>query len=112
VYAESYKKFEEGGKFGVKNEKEEILIPAIYDAVGWSNETFTVIDQVTGYKLNDQWGIISLTNKRITHPEYFSVLPTENNLLIVTKRSTLSFRITTGCIDTKGKVIIPLEYAG
>src|SRR5690606_40510391 len=47
VYAESYKKFEEGGKFGVKNEKEEILIPAIYDAVGWSNETFTVIDQVT-----------------------------------------------------------------
>lgn len=112
AYAESYKKFEEGGKFGVKNEKEEILIPAIYDAVGWSNETFTVVNQVTGYKLNDQWGIISLTNKRITEPEYFSVVPTENNLLIVTKRSTLSFRITTGCIDTKGKVIIPLEYAG
>ncbi len=112
VSAESYKKYEEGGKFGVKNEKEEILIPAIYDAVGWSNETFTVIDQVTGYKLNDQWGLISLSNKRITQPEYFSVLPTENNLLIVTKRSALSFRITTGCMNTKGKVIIPLEYAG
>lgn len=112
VYAEFYKKFEEGGKFGVKNEKEEILIPAIYEAIGWSNETFTVINQVTGYKLNDQWGIISLTNKRITEPEYFSITPTENNLLIVTRRSPLSFRMTTGCMDTKGKIIIPLEYAG
>lgn len=112
AFAERYNVFEENGLFGIKSESGEVIIPAAYEAVGWSNNTFSVIDQTTGYKLNNQWGLISLANKRITSPDYFSLEHAEGNMLIATKRSTLSFRVTAGCIDTKGKVIIPFEYAG
>lgn len=110
--AERYHVFEENGLFGIKSENGEVIIPAAYEAVGWSNNSFSVIDQTTGYKLNNQWGLITLANKRVTSPDYFSLEHATGNMLIATKRSTLSFRITAGCIDTKGKIIIPFKYAG
>ncbi|MBX2965421.1 MAG: WG repeat-containing protein [Cyclobacteriaceae bacterium] len=112
VYAGRYLKFEENGRFGVKNETGEVLIPAVYEAIGWSNNSFSIVNQTTGYKLNNQWGLISLTNKQVTAADFFSLEPAEGNLLIATKRSALSFRITAGCIDTKGKTIISFQYAG
>src|SRR5687768_6640537 len=52
--------FEENGKFGLKNTNGDVLIPAEYDYLGWSNNTFSVIENVTGYRLHDQWGLINL----------------------------------------------------
>src|SRR5688500_13269410 len=62
--------FEENGKVGVKNEQGEILIPAQYDGMGWSNGQFSIINNVTGYRSGDRWGLINLENNRITKAEY------------------------------------------
>lgn len=109
--AEPYSIFEEGGKFGLKNESGLIIIPAKYEALGWSNGSFSVTGQVTGYKLKGSWGVMNLNNQRVTPPDYSALTPAEGLLLVASKRSA-SFKITTGCINTEGKIIIPFTYTG
>jgi hypothetical protein len=110
--AEVYRVFEERGKFGLKNTRDEILIPARYDALGWSNGEFSVIHNVTGFRLNDLWGLVSIAHEIITPAEFFSLYPGSGNLLMATRRSPLTLRISAGCVDTSGKVIIPFNYSG
>ncbi len=112
VRAELYQVFEERGKFGLKNTQGAILIPAQFEALGWSNGEFSVINSVTGFRYNNLWGLISVTNTKITVAEYFSLNPGNGNLLIASKRSPLTLRISTGCLDTSGKIIIPFNYSG
>ena len=64
--AEPYQVFEENGKVGLKNEEGQILLPASFEALGWSDGSFSVIGQVTGYKLGKAWGIINL-KKQFDH---------------------------------------------
>lgn len=109
--AELYTTFEEHGKVGLKNEAGLIIIPAKYEALGWSNGSFSVTGQVTGYKLHGSWGVLNLNNQRITGADYSSLTPADGMLLVATKRSA-SFKITTGCISTEGKIIIPFSYTG
>lgn len=103
--------FEENGKFGLKNEAGQVVIPAKYDALGWSNGTFSVSGNVTGYKLGGTWGIVSITNQQITQADYLSLMPAEGSLLIATKKSS-PVVVSAGLINTEGKVIIPFTYAG
>lgn len=110
--AEAYTVFEEGGKYGLKNQEGVVLIPAVYESLGWSDGNFSVQNQVTGYRLGEYWGLISLGNQTVTPAEYFSLYPGSPTLIIATKRSPLTLRITAGCIDTAGKVIIPFSYSG
>lgn len=109
--AEPYSTFEEHGKVGLKNEAGQIIIPAKYEALGWSNGSFSVTGQVTGYKLHGSWGVMSLNNHRVTGPDYSSLTPADGMLLVASKRSA-SFKISTGCISTEGKIIIPFTYTG
>ncbi len=109
--AESYSTFIENGKVGLKNEAGQIIIPAKYEALGWSNGSFSITGQVTGYKLNGSWGILNLNNQRITPPDYFSLTPAEGLLLVASKQSA-SFKISTGCISIEGKTVIPFTYLG
>lgn len=109
--AEPYVRFEENGKFGVKNESGQIIIPAIYDALGWSNGSFSVNGKVTGYKLNGSWGIVNVNNERVTKADYISLNPGEGSFLIATKKSS-AIAVSAGVINTEGKTIIPFTYAG
>jgi hypothetical protein len=108
--AESYTLFTENGKVGLKNEKGLIVIPATYEALGWSNGSFSIEGQVTGYKLKGSWGVLNLKNERVTPAQYFS-LTEEDGLIIASKRS-VSFQVSTGCIDAEGKTVIPFVYTG
>lgn len=110
--AEPYQVFEENGKVGLKNLSGDVLIPPVYQALGWSDRTLSVINRVTGYKLDNQWGLISITNKRITPPEYIYLVRSESQLLIAGKQHPVSLRITAGCINTAGKSVIPFHYSG
>jgi hypothetical protein len=110
--AENYNVFEENGKYGLKNQEGVVLIPAHYEALGWSEGSFSVIDQVTGFKQNNLWGLISILNKPLTPAEYFTISPGSGSWLIATKRSPLTLRIAAGCVDTSGKIIIPFTYSG
>ena len=71
--AEPYRVFEENGKVGLKNEEGRVLLPATFEALGWSDGSFSVIGQVTGYKLGDRWGIVNLKKEFITKAEFESI---------------------------------------
>ena len=111
LMAGPYVTFEEHGKIGLKNEAGLIIIPAKYEALGWSNGSFSVAGQVIGYKLKGSWGVLSLSNQRITPPDYSSLTHAGGQLLVASKRSA-SFKISTGCISTEGKIVIPFTYTG
>jgi hypothetical protein len=47
---DAYSVFEDNGKVGLKNESGKVLIPAKYDALGWSDGEFSVLNNATGYR--------------------------------------------------------------
>ncbi len=109
--AEPYVRFEENGKVGLKNELGQTVIPAIYDALGWSNGSFSINGKVTGYKLGGTWGIVNINNERVTKAYYLSLTPADGSLIVATKKSS-AIAVSTGLINTEGKTIIPFTYAG
>jgi hypothetical protein len=110
--ANSFSVFEENGKVGLKDSQGHVIIPAQYDALGWSDGRFSVVDNVTGFLHNNRWGLINVSNHRVTKAEYDDLIPGEGSLLVARKKSNLSLRIVTGCINTSGKEIIPFQYDG
>lgn len=108
--AEGYSVFEANGKIGLKNEAGKVLIPAKYEALGWSDGRFSVLNSTTGYREGGRWGLISLNNQLITKAEFEEISPGDASLLIVRKKSPLSLRIVTGVINASGKEVIPLQY--
>lgn len=110
--AHQYDIFEENGKVGLRNEEGKVIIPARYEALGWSNNTFSVVDKVTGYKQKGQWGLITLDNRAVTKPDYDELQPAEGSLLLARKKNNASLRVNAGCITTSGKVAIPFLYDG
>lgn len=102
--------FEENGKFGLKNERGEVVIPASHEALGWSNGNFSVVQNVIGYRSNGLWGIIDINNNKITDAHYLSLYPGEGLILIAQKQSKFAFRSPFGCLTTNGKEVIPFLY--
>lgn len=110
--ASGFDVFRENGNVGLRDADGKTIIPAKYDALGWSTSAFKVIDNVIGFKEGGYWGLISLGNKIITKSQYEELNPGEGSLLIASKKSTLSLRMVTGCINTSGKEILPFLYDG
>lgn len=111
IRSSDFSLFEENGKVGLKDEAGEILIPATYDAIGWSNGKLSIVDKVVGYQVHGLWGLISTSNKRITPAEFLELKPGEGSFLVAQKKS-LSQRPSFGVINTSGKIIIPFQYDG
>ena len=111
VMADPFVRFEEKGKVGLKDEMGKVLIPASFEALGWSDGNFSVIGQVTGYKLKNHWGIIHLQKKLITPADFESLTYPGGERVIVSKRIN-PFTLKFGCIDLTGKLIIPFHYDG
>jgi hypothetical protein len=104
--------FEQNGKFGLKDGSGQVVIAPHYDALGWSNGKFSIIDNITGYKLNGGWGLISTSNHRITKAIYEDLSPATGVFLVARKKNDNSVKIQAGCINTSGKTIIPFSYDG
>lgn len=104
--------FEENGKVGLKDEEGEVLIPANYDAIGWSNGKLSIVDKVVGYRSGGLWGLIHTSNKLVTAAEFAELRPGEGSFLVAKKKSTLSQRALFGIINTSGKTVIPFLYDG
>lgn len=110
--ASGFDVFKENGKVGLRDTDGKVIIPAKYDALGWSESPFKVIDNVVGYKEGGFWGLISLHNKIITKSLFEDLYPGEGSLLIARKKSSLSLRMVAGCINTAGKEVLPFLYDG
>jgi hypothetical protein len=108
--AQGYNIFEDHGKVGLKNEEGKVIIPARYEALGWSNGAFSVLNNVTGYRSGGRWGLISLNNHLVTKAEFEELSPAESTLLIARKKSNLSLRMVSGVINASGREVIPFQY--
>ena len=111
AFADPYLVFEENGKVGLKNDEGKVLLPASFEALGWSDGSFSVIGQVTGYKLGNLWGIINLKKEFITKAEYENIYYSGGDRIIAFKKlgPTVS---RFGCLDLNGKITVPFKYDG
>jgi len=109
--ATDYQVFEENGKKGIKNETGEVVLPASFEALGWSDGSFSVIGQVTGYKSKNQWGLLNLKKEFLTKAEYEQLIYTGGDRVIVSKKIN-PFSTKLGCVNLEGKLTIPLRYDG
>lgn len=112
IVATEFTVYEENGKVGIKNGKGEVLIPAQYDGMGWSNGEFSIVNNVTGYRNGNLWGLINLQNNKITKADYADLSPGHGELIVARKKVAGTVKIQTGCINTSGKEVIPFQYDG
>lgn len=112
VVRDDFTLFEENGRVGLKDKEGQVLIPATYDAIGWSNGKLSIIDKVVGYQSGGLWGVIHTSNKVVTPAEFLELRPGEGSFLVAKKTSPLSGRPSFGVINTSGKTIIPFLYDG
>jgi hypothetical protein len=50
-FATTYQTFEENGKVGMKDDSGNVVLPPSFEALGWSDGNFSVVGDVTGYRL-------------------------------------------------------------
>jgi len=111
LYADDYLIFSDNGKMGIKDEQGQVVIPPTFDALGWSDGSFSVIGNVTGYRRNNQWGILTLKNEFLTPANYESLVYAGADNIIARKKINPA-QAKTGCINLKGEVKIPFLYEG
>lgn len=109
--ADTFILFEENGKVGMKTETGTILLPAAFDALGWSDGSFSVIGNVTGYRLNNKWGIINLKKEFITQA-VFQSLEYGSGEYIIARKQLNPTASKVGCLNLKGDVKINFQYDG
>lgn len=98
------------GKKGLSNKNGEVLIPAIYDDLGWSDNTTSPVNSVIGYKKGNSWGLISVSNKKIIPPSYVNLSPGVSGQVIASRKGKFSQTSFYGTISTKGSTVIPFIY--
>lgn len=109
--AESFQIFEQNGKVGIKNEQGKVVLPASFEALGWSDGSFSVISGVTGYRSNNQWGIINLSKEFVTKAEYENLVHAGGDYFITRKKINPT-QTKSGCLNLKGEIKIPFQYDG
>ena len=109
VFASSFQLFKEDGKVGLKNEQGVVLLPPSFEALGWSDGSFSVIGDITGYKLHGHWGLINLKKEFITKAEYESLIYSGADRVVAIKKISGIAR-KTGSLTLTGTVTIPFVY--
>lgn len=111
VRADSFVLFEENGKVGLKDNSGTVVLPARFNALGWSDGSFSVIGNVTGYRLDGRWGIINLKKEFVTAALYEKLEYAGGENIIAQKQFTPTLA-KRGCIGLDGKEKIPFIYDG
>ncbi len=109
VTAIGYERFEEQGKVGIKDDRGQVILPASFDALGWSDGSFSVAGEITGYRQGNRWGLLNLNKKFITKAAYLSLTFPGGSTVLVS-REINPFSSKFGCIDLTGKTVIPPVY--
>lgn len=107
--ATTFKLFEENGKVGMKNEQGQVVLPPSFEALGWSDGSFSVAGEITGYKLNGRWGLINLKKEYIT-PAEFESLTFSGVDRVIARKAVSAIATKTGCLTLTGKITIPFVY--
>lgn len=108
---DQFEAFRENGKYGVVNkETREVVVKPEFEAVGWSDDSFSVFNNTIGVKQNEKWALLSLDGSKITTHQYTVLYPFQDNLLIVGLRSSFSILNKLGVMSTRGKMVIGTQY--
>ncbi|MCP4459579.1 MAG: WG repeat-containing protein [Cytophagales bacterium] len=95
---------------GVQDQYGKVLIPAVYDEIGWSNGDKSADNQLIGFKENEKWGLMTLNNKRITDSRFDKIEPFSSGRYLVAVKGKFTNRYFYGLIDSKGNIILNLDY--
>ncbi|WP_349530040.1 WG repeat-containing protein [Reichenbachiella sp. MALMAid0571] len=104
------KVFKENNLSGVKDSNGEVLVPAEYEQLGWSDSLDMFVDNVIGYYDNN-WGIITAKNKVITSPDYYELRPVHKDLIIASKKGAYSNHLYYGALNSKGNAVVDFKYS-
>lgn len=99
-----------GGLQGIANSDGEVLIPPIYEHLGWSDGQNNITDEAIGYRENGKWGLINIKNKKITGTRYVVLKPFHEDIIeagILGRFSNFIFR---GLIDSSAKTLLEFRY--
>ncbi|WP_143520104.1 WG repeat-containing protein [Reichenbachiella sp. 5M10] len=94
---------------GLKNKSGKILITPRYDKLGWSDGSDLSTDDVIGYQQGQLWGLVSLSNKRVTAAKYYSLRAVHRGLIIASLKGRFSNLLFYGTINSKGQTIIDFQ---
>jgi len=104
-----YERFEEGGKVGIRDMQGQVVLPAAFDALGWSDGSFSLVNHITGYRQGKRWGLINLNKEFITKAEFLTITSAGGDRVRVSRKvNAVSNRF--GCLNLKGEVMIPFVY--
>ncbi|MCU0419004.1 MAG: WG repeat-containing protein [Cyclobacteriaceae bacterium] len=107
--ADPYQRFEEKGKIGLKDNQGNVVLPAAFEALGWSDGSFSMAGEVTGFKANQRWGLIHLSKKKLTDAIFLSLVYPGGEC-VVAQKPVSATRAMFGCLTLKGEVKIPFVY--
>lgn len=98
------------GLQGVANMNGEVVIPPVYEHLGWSNGQDNILSESIGYLENGKWGLINIKNKKITNARYSVLKPFREDVIeagITGKFSNMIFR---GLIDVSARTLLDFRY--
>lgn len=99
------------GQFqGLADAEGNIIIPPVYDAIGWSDGSTNVFGEVIGFMENGTWGLISLRNKKLTNPQFAVLLPDEPGMVKAAIKGKFSNLLFYGLLDDRGEVLIDFNH--
>ena len=107
--AADYERFEENGKIGLRDNQGTVILPAKFDALGWSDGNFSLIGQITGYRQKGRWGLLNLKKEFITPAAYETITYPGADRVIVSKFIN-PYAVKFGCLDLQGKMVVPFAY--
>jgi hypothetical protein len=105
----AYERFEQDGKMGIRDDQGHILVPAAFDALGWSDGGFFLVGQVTGYRKDGKWGLLNLQKKFITGADYMT-LTCVGGSRVIASRNVSAVSAKYGCLNLDGELVVPFLY--
>ncbi|MBV6646918.1 MAG: WG repeat-containing protein, partial [Cyclobacteriaceae bacterium] len=102
--------FHHDDRQGIRNKEGQVLIPPVYDQLGWSTGDFLTINELIGYRENGLWGLINLSNRRISEPIYYHLSPHNDEKILAAIKGRFSNQLFYGILDEKGNVKISCNY--
>ncbi len=93
------------------NASGEVIIPAMYDEIGWSSGDPTPIDGVIAFRQQGLWGLISVQNKVVSEAKYVHINKLEKKYLLAGLKSRYSNKVNYGLLTTDGSATVGFQYS-
>lgn len=99
-----------GGFQGVADAQGKVIVPAVYEKLGWSNGENEIINQNIGYYENGKWGLINIKTKKILGARFHVLEPFNLDYFEAGKTVPYSNVLKRGLIDATGEVILDFHF--